>query len=194
MGYHGIMLKHLPNLLTLSRIAVIPLLVAAFYLEGEITYWLAASLFLYASVTDFLDGYLARRLAVQSAIGTFLDPIADKLIVTAAIVMLIHDGEATTRWDVLPALAILCREILVSGLREFLSGSKVPMPVTHLAKWKTGVQLFAIGFLLWAPAIPQYGWVENLARAALWIAAGLTVFTGYVYLRAGLRHMQETGR
>src|SRR5690349_18359865 len=116
------MIRHLPNLLTFSRILVIPALVGVFYLDGDVKYWIAAALFLYASFTDFLDGHLARKLKVQSKLGVFLDPIADKLIVTAALVMLIYDHKVFTPWDMLPALAILCREILVSGLREFLSG------------------------------------------------------------------------
>lgn len=185
------MLRQLPNLLTISRILVIPVMVAAFYFDDPLKYWVAASLFLYASVTDFFDGYLARKMEVVSKVGKFLDPIADKLLVGVVIVLLVWDGNAISRWDLLPMLAILMREILVSGLREFLAELRVKkMKTTKLAKLKTGVQMFALGFLLWAPALSGY-YIEELARIALWLAAVLTLITGYSYLVSGLQHIEK---
>lgn len=181
------MLRSLPNILTLSRILIIPILVGSFYLTGKLSHQLAAGLFLLASITDFLDGYLARAWSMQSKLGRFLDPIADKLLVAAAILMLVHFGRA----DVLPALAIICREILVSGLREFLAELRISMPVSRLAKMKTSVQMLAIFLLLLGSQGSGIEATELIGRIALWIAAGLTVFTGYAYLRAGLRHMSD---
>jgi len=191
--------KNLPNILTISRIVIIPILIASFYIEGRMYHWVAASLFLLASVTDFFDGYLARLWKAQSSLGQFLDPIADKLLVAAAILMLVHfDGIG--RYDIIPAIAILCREILVSGLREFLAETNVSMPVTSLAKIKTAVQMTAIFLLLLGVEGPTIEEVETittitltelLGRIFLWISAGLTIITGYAYLKAGLKHMKE---
>lgn len=181
------MILNLPNSLTLFRIAVLPLLVGAFYLEGNLAHYVAAGLFVVASVTDYLDGLLARRWAQQSAFGTFLDPIADKLVVAVALFMLAaHDQ--IVGWTLLPALVILCREILVSGLREFLGPLRVRLPVTPLAKWKTTVQMVAIALLLLGDAVPT---AEFAGEVALWAAALLTLITGWSYLRAGFPHMTE---
>lgn len=177
--------KALPNLLTLSRILVIPVLVAAFYFDKPWSYWTGATLFAYAAITDFLDGYMARAWSAQSALGRFLDPIADKLLVAAAILMLVEHDRA----DVIPALAILCREILVSGLREYLAEFKVSVPVTSLAKVKTAVQMVAIFLLLAAPAVPPALAAQDVGNLLLWVAALLTLITGYAYLRTGLKHM-----
>ena len=182
------MITSLPNLLTLSRIFVIPALIAAFYLPGNLANWVTFALFAGAGVTDYFDGALARSRGSVSRFGRFLDPVADKLLVAAAILMLV----ATDRildWHLLPALIILCREILVSGLREFLAELRVGMPVTKLAKWKTTAQILALSVLL----VGEAGWSRvhpvELGLALLWIAGLLTVVTGYDYLRAGLRHM-----
>lgn len=180
-------MKNLPNILTLSRILVIPLLVAAFYTGGVLSHRVAAGLFLLASITDFFDGYLARAWSIQSRLGRFLDPIADKLLVGAAILILVHTRNA----DILPALAIICREILVSGLREFLAELRISMPVSRLAKLKTGLQMGAIFLLLLGSKGSGIEATEIVGRIALWFAAALTVFTGYAYLRAGLKHMSE---
>src|SRR6185295_3795100 len=137
----------LPNLLTLSRIAAIPLVVACFWLDHGWAQWVSASLFAVACITDWFDGYFARRYHQISRFGRFLDPIADKLLVAAALVMLVNNG-TLSGIHVLAALIILAREILVSGLREFLAELRVGVPVSQLAKWKTAVQMLAIGFLL----------------------------------------------
>ena len=179
----------LPNFLTLSRILVIPLLVAAFFLPAPISNWTAFGLFVAASLTDYLDGWLARRLGQTSPFGRILDPVADKLLVAAAIVMLIWADRA----PVLPALIILCREILVSGLREFLAELKVGLPVTQLAKWKTAAQMIALCLLLVGLDTPLASAVPispmDIGTALLWVAAGLTALTGYDYLRVALRHI-----
>jgi len=184
------MLTKLPNLLTLSRIAVIPLMVATFYLPGGYSQWIACVLFAAAGLTDYLDGHFARRWKQHSEIGRFLDPIADKLLVGAALFMLAASGRISPS-AVLPALVILSREILVSGLREYLAGLRVRVPVSRLAKWKTGIQMTAIGFLLVGDAGPAFLPVQEIGEVLLWIAALLTMVTGYDYLRAGLPHMTE---
>lgn len=178
----------LPNLLTLSRILVIPPMVAAFYLERNWANIIACLLFVGASLTDFFDGYLARTWKQQSDIGRFLDPVADKLLVAAAILMLVAFNRLEGL-QVLAALVILCREILVSGLREFLAEIRVGMPVTRLAKWKTGIQMVAIALLLLGDSGPDWLHAEGIGALGLWIAAGLTLITGYDYLRDGLKHM-----
>ncbi len=173
--------KNLPNYLTYFRIVVIPLLILCFYMKGELGLILSSALFLLASITDWLDGYVARLWNVQSNIGRFLDPIADKLLVATALVLLVADGRA----DVLPAIAIMCREILVSGLREFLAEIRVSVPVSRLAKWKTGVQMAAIFCLLLSSPVALLGSIM------LWLAAILTLVTGYAYLKTGLKHMVD---
>jgi cardiolipin synthase len=184
------MLTKLPNLLTLSRIAVIPLMVGTFYLPWGYSQWLACGLFAAAGVTDYLDGHFARRWKQHSEIGRFLDPIADKLLVGAALFMLAAFARISPT-AILPALVILSREILVSGLREYLAGLRVRVPVSRLAKWKTGIQMTAIGFLLVGDAGPNILPVQDIGEALLWVAALLTLVTGYDYLRAGLPHMTE---
>lgn len=182
------MLTTLPNLLTISRILVIPLVVATFYLPGQYAPWLACLLFSAAGITDWLDGHFARRWEQQSELGRFLDPIADKLLVAAALFMLVAKDRVSDP-TVLPALVILSREILVSGLREHLAGLKVGVPVSRLAKWKTGIQMVAIGVLLVGDAGPAFLPVRTIGELMLWLAAVLTIITGYDYLRAGLVHM-----
>lgn len=173
----------------MSRILAIPLLILTFYLgDGPLTHQLAAALFLFASVTDFLDGYLARAWSLQSTFGRFLDPIADKLLVGATIVMLLDFD----RIHLLPALAIICREILVSGLREFLAELQIGMPVSKLAKLKTAMQMGGLFLLLLGDPgspLPHTAFIGNIT---IWLAAGLTLFTGYAYLKAGLEKMHAT--
>jgi cardiolipin synthase len=180
------MITSLPNLLTLSRILIIPALIAAFYLPGDIGNWVALALFVAAGITDWLDGHVARLRDEESRLGRFLDPVADKLLVAATLLMLVAFGRIAD-WTILPAIVILCREIMVSGLREFLAGLRVSVPVSKLAKWKTMVQMVAIGFLI----VGEAGWhpVTLIGEVGLWLAAVLTIYTGYDYLRAGLRHM-----
>lgn len=182
------MLFNLPNVLTLSRIVAIPLVVACFWLDRGWAQWLSMILFVIAAVTDWFDGYFARRYHQISRLGRFLDPIADKLLVAAALVMLVDSG-TLGGVNVLAALIILAREILVSGLREFLAELRVGLPVSALAKWKTGVQMVAIAALLVGDAASPY--VAQAGIVLIWIAAALTLITGYDYLRTGLRHMAE---
>lgn len=184
--------KNLPNYLTYARIAVIPLLVMVFFLKGMWAYYLASGLFLAASITDWLDGYVARLWQATSPIGRFLDPIADKLLVATALLLLVQANTDTeTRTDIIPSIAIVCREILVSGLREFLAEIRVGVPVSRLAKWKTAVQMTAIFLLLLGPAGPHWLHAEITGRVFLWVAALLTLVTGYAYLKTGVEHMRE---
>ena len=182
------LLTSLPNLLTLSRILAIPVVVGSFYVSGDYARWIACALFSAAAVTDWLDGHMARRWQQQSEVGRFLDPIADKLLVSATLFMLTAFGRLSAQ-AVLPALVILCREILVSGLREYLAGLRIGMPVSRLAKWKTVIQMVAIGVLIVGDAGPRFLPVAPIGEMLLWIAASLTLVTGYDYLQAGLRHM-----
>jgi CDP-diacylglycerol---glycerol-3-phosphate 3-phosphatidyltransferase len=171
------MLTSLPNLLTLSRIAVIPILIAC-------------ALFSLAAITDYFDGHFARSRRQVSTIGVFLDPIADKLLV-AAVILLLAGFDHIKGLAILPAMVILCREILVSGLREFLAGLRVRVPVSRLAKWKTGIQMVALGFLIVGNAGPDFLPVTLIGVIGLWIAAILTLLTGYDYLVTGLKHMTD---
>jgi cardiolipin synthase len=181
--------RNLPNFLTYGRIVAIPALVACFFLQRDLGNWLAMSIFIAAGVTDFLDGYLARAWQQQSAIGRMLDPVADKLIVAASLMMLAAD-QTIAGWSLWAGVIILCREILVSGLREFLGTLSVSVPVTRLAKWKTTVQMVAIGFLLAGSAGDKiFPYTTGTGITLLWIAALLTLYTGYDYLRAAVRHV-----
>ncbi|MEM7570813.1 MAG: CDP-diacylglycerol--glycerol-3-phosphate 3-phosphatidyltransferase [Pseudomonadota bacterium] len=182
------MLFSLPNLLTLSRIGAVPLIVAACYLDDPIGSMTAFTVFVVAGITDFFDGYLARAQGLTSKLGQFLDPIADKLMIGAVIIMLVGI-DRISGVHVVAAVIIMCREILVSGLREFLAGLKVSVPVTQLAKWKTTLQMVALGALLLAGAGLKGIPALDIGLWSLWAAAGLTMITGYDYLRAGLRHM-----
>ena len=186
------MLTDLPNVLTLSRIAAIPLLVVLVALGRPATDLGACLVFSIAAITDYFDGKLARDRRQQSDLGRMLDPIADKLLVGAALMMLVGTGRLGT-WGLYPAVVIMLREILVSGLREYLAGVRVGLPVTRLAKWKTGVQMAALGTLLAGDATAALIGVPWLPAAAigaamLWAAALLTLVTGWDYLTAGLRH------
>ena len=184
------MLTTLPNLLTLSRIVAIPLVIATFYVAAPLGPWLACVIFSLAAVTDWLDGRLARMWHQQSELGRFLDPVADKLLVATTLFMLAA-YDRLSAVSILPALVILMREIMVSGLREHLAGLRVGMPVSKLAKWKTFIQMLAIGFLLVGDAGPAVVHIRPVGELLLWIAAVLTVKTGYDYLRAGLTHINR---
>jgi len=179
----------LPNILTYGRILAVPAVAFCFYFEGTTPRWIAVGLFVLAAITDFFDGYLARAWQQQSAIGRMLDPIADKLLVSVCLLMLAADG-TIGGWSIIAAIIILCREILVSGLREFLAELQVSVPVTQLAKWKTTVQMVAIGLLLAGPAGDLiFPYTSLLGLTALWVAATLTLYTGYDYFRAGIGHL-----
>ena len=189
---------NLPNMLTYARILAVPMVVLCFFLEGrlqssEFARWSALAIFIAASVTDYLDGYLARAWQQTSNIGRMLDPIADKLLVATCLLLLAADTDRTIAgWSLWAAIIILCREILVSGLREFLAELRVSVPVTQLAKWKTVGQLVAVGFLLAGRAgdmvVPV---VTPIGLTLLWLSAILTLYTGWDYMRAGLTYLIE---
>lgn len=199
------MSKHItsiPNLLTYGRILIVPLIVLCFFVEGRLhgsdaARWWALGLFTIASLTDFLDGYLARIWNQTSNIGRMLDPIADKLLV-ASVLLLVAAAGTIAGWAIWAAIIILCREILVSGLREYLADLKISVPVTFLAKIKTTLQMVSLGFLLAGPAGDKllYNLVgisdtlsTDIGIILLWIAALITMITGYDYFRAGLKHI-----
>jgi cardiolipin synthase len=179
---------NLPNILTLSRIAAVPIVVATFFFDSTAMRWLACGIFTAAGVTDYFDGYLARRDRLVSRLGRFLDPIADKLLVSSVLLMLVA-FDRVDAWSYLPALVILLREIMVSGLREFLAELRVGLPVSGLAKAKTTVQMIALGFLIVGSGAPDWIPAVLIGEIGLWIAAAVTLITGYDYLRAGLKHM-----
>ena len=184
----------LPNLLSLSRIVAVPALVAfLWWPRWEAGFGIAFALYCLMGITDYFDGYLARAQGTVSRLGVFLDPIADKIMVAAVILMLVgtrHDDIAVINGlHIIAALVILLREIAVSGLREFLAGIQVSLPVSKLAKWKTTLQLVAFGALILAGALPAFAWIRVVGLVCLWSAAALTVVTGWDYLRVGLKHM-----
>jgi CDP-diacylglycerol--glycerol-3-phosphate 3-phosphatidyltransferase len=192
---HGGKMLTLPNLLTLSRILAVPILVFLLWQPRPIDYAITFVLYCVVGITDYFDGLLARAQGQISKLGQFLDPIADKIMVAAVIVMLMAsrkaDGNPPVLQDVniIPALIILLREIIVSGLREYLAELRVGMPVSQLAKWKTTFQLVSLGALILGGAIPEQHWVHQVGIGSLWAAAALTLLTGYDYLRLGLKHM-----
>jgi len=187
-------MSSLPNALTVARIALVPLFCAAFFLPGEAGRWIVFMLFCLAGATDALDGMIARKYGVESSFGRMLDPIADKLIVSAALLMLASDG-TLSGIHLVPALVILCREILVSGLREFLAAADVSLPVTRIAKAKTTVQVAAIAALIASSATESMlPGVTIGALIGMWVAAALTFYTGYAYLQAGLSHARGDRR
>lgn len=197
------MLAQLPNILTISRIVLLPVLIGLFYVEGSTAAWTALWIYVFCAVTDFFDGYIARRYGTTSGFGTFLDPISDKIMVVALLMALAAFNRLDGIW-LLPAIIILAREFLVSGLREYLGPKNVKVPVTKLAKWKTGFQMTALGFLV----IGDYGdnvmetvfgmivpGEDNVVGALftghilLTLAAVITIMTGWNYLKAGYKHI-----
>ncbi len=184
----------LPNLLTLSRILAVPILVFLLWRPLPIDYAITFVLYCIVGITDYFDGYLARAQGRISRLGQFLDPIADKIMVAAVLMMLISSRKANPvpeidGLNIIPALVILLREIIVSGLREYLAPLNVSMPVSRLAKWKTALQLVALGALILGGAVPHSPWVHEVGIISLWVAAALTLVTGYDYLRIGIKHM-----
>ena len=182
----------LPNLLTYGRVAAVPV-VAALLLwpEEDWARWSALGVFSVAAITDFFDGYLARVWSQQSSLGQMLDPIADKLLVAVCLLMLAADGEiaGSSLWA---AFIILTREILVSGLREYLAGVRVSVPVTQVAKYKTTLQLVSLGFLIAGPAGEKVlPYTQTIGLTLLWAAALLTLYSGWDYMRAGLKHITD---
>jgi len=178
---------NLPNVLTIGRIVVIPVIIACFFFKGSIWAWCGGLLFTAAAITDYFDGYFARKLNQVSKFGRFLDPIADKLLVSAVILMLAYTSRYVY-YGIFPAIIILCREILVSGLREYLAELNVSVPVSKLAKWKTTFQLIALPLLIVGNNVPYF---EEIGSFLLWFAAILTIITGYDYLKSGLKHMDS---
>ena len=178
---------NLSNILTICRILVIPIIVALIYLKSPYYGWLAFILFCLASITDYFDGYLARIRNEISNLGTFLDPIADKLLV-ASVILILTSKEVITDWETIPALIILLREIAVSGLREYLAGIKVSVPVSKISKLKTSLQLIALAILILSESGISFIPILFIGKIALWSAAILTLYTGYDYLRSGLKH------
>lgn len=186
------MLKKIPNILTIGRIIIVPFFVIAFYLPGFYGDLTALVLFIIASFTDFLDGMLARMLGEESKLGELLDPIADKIIIAAALILLVMDG-TIKNYEVIAAIIILTREILISGLREFLAKGKIKLPVSNLAKLKTVLQMVSIALLLSGDTgnrilnFQDYN-AQTIGIILLWLAAALTLFTGYEYMRKGIDH------
>lgn len=186
----------LPNLLTLSRIFAVPILVFLLWPSlapdgpqpTSLDYSFAFALYCLMGITDYFDGYLARSQGTVSRLGIFLDPIADKIMVAAVILMLVFTRDVDS-WHVIAALIILLREIIVSGLREFLAGLQVSVPVSQLAKWKTAFQMISLGGLILAAALPAFVLLKSASLITLWAAAVLTLITGWDYLRVGLKHM-----
>lgn len=181
------MFMSLANKLTLSRIIVIPVILLLLEIPYGWAAWLGLVLFVAAGVTDFLDGYIARRDNNVSMLGQFLDPIADKLLIAAVILFLVHNGQISglTIW---PAVIILVREVAVSGLREFLAGVRVSVPVSQLAKWKTFIQIVALSFLIVGRYSPDSIPATFIGDIGLWIAGVVTIFTAYDYWRASEKH------
>ena len=186
------MIKKIPNILTIGRIIIVPFFVLAFYLPGFYGDLTALILFIIASFTDFLDGMLARMLGEESKLGELLDPIADKIIVATALILLVMDG-TIRNYEVIAAIIILTREILISGLREFLAEGKIKLPVSSLAKLKTVLQMVSIGLLLSGETgnkvinFQDYN-AQTIGIILLWLSAALTLFTGYDYMRKGIDH------
>ena len=173
-------LRQLPNQLTLARIAAIPVICLLLVIGWDWLRWIALILFVLAAITDWVDGFLARRMNLMSDLGKMLDPIADKLLVGALMVIFAFTRDLNAL-DLVPAIAILMREIFISGLREFMGNRAVSVPVTFLAKWKTTAQLVALFFVIVDGLLPSFGFISSLL---LWIAGGLTVWTGWQYLRS----------
>ena len=186
------MLKKIPNILTIGRIIIVPFFVLAFYLPGFYGDLTACVLFVVASFTDFLDGMLARMLGEESKLGELLDPVADKIIVATALILLVMDG-TISRYEVIAAIIILTREILISGLREFLAKGQIKLPVSNLAKLKTFLQMIAISLLLTGETgnkvlnFQNYN-AQTIGIILLWLSAFLTLYTGYEYIIKGIDH------
>lgn len=181
------MLAHTANLLTLLRILLIPILVFAFYQDESFWRFVGAFIFIIGCLTDYLDGYIARAWSQTSRLGQFLDPVADKLLVAATLLMLAGFGRIS-KITLIPAAVIVCREILVSGLREHLSAFKVTLKVSRLAKWKTAVQMASMCCLLVGDALSNDLVIRMIGEYLLWVAAFLTSISGYRYIQMSLRH------
>lgn len=196
------MLKQLPNILTISRIVLLPVLIGLFFIPGNSAAWTALWIYVFCAVTDFFDGYLARKFGTTSNFGTFLDPISDKIMVAALLMALAAFDRLEGYW-IIPAIIILSREFLIAGLREYLGPQNIKVPVSKLAKWKTGFQMTALGFLVigdYGDKTMQtvFGWTIGGAdvigalltgQILLSLAAIITIVTGWNYLKIGFRHI-----
>ena len=178
---------NISNILTIIRIVIIPIIVLCIYLTNPYFGWIAFILFCLAGITDYFDGYLARIRDEVTNFGTFLDPIADKLLVAAVLLILTSKG-VIADWDTIPALIILLREITVSGLREYLAGIKISVPVSRIAKLKTLLQLCALALLILSEAIYNAYMIVYFGKVFLWIAGLLTLYTAYDYVKASIKH------
>ncbi|MDF0607470.1 CDP-diacylglycerol--glycerol-3-phosphate 3-phosphatidyltransferase [Wolbachia endosymbiont of Onchocerca gibsoni] len=174
--------KNLPNLLTISRALAIPAIILSFYVENKYANLITISIFIFACITDFFDGYLARTWKVQSKFGRLFDPIADKLIVVSTIIMLVYKHKIND-FTVIPSVIIICREILVSGLREFLMATNASLPVSKVGKIKTFLQMVAVIALI----VNNYEIAQRIGTTCLWIAAIITVWSGYNYVLTGIK-------
>lgn len=186
-------MKNLPNIITLSRLASLPVLLILMFVPYSWAAWTALTLYTLGCITDWLDGYLARRMNIESSFGKFLDPIADKIFIVTVILCLVATGKLDG-WMIVPPLLIITREFLISGLREFLGPKNVTVPVSKLAKYKTGFQMTSLGFLIvGAFGDPVLAWTFlttiNWGHILITIAAILTVYTGWDYIKAGWRHL-----
>ncbi len=183
------MLQHLPNILTISRIVLLPVLIGLFFLPGAAAAWVALALYIFCAATDYFDGWIARKYNITSGVGTFLDPISDKIMVAALLVTLAAFDRLEGFW-IIPAIVILGREFLIAGLREYLGPQNIKVPVSKLAKWKTGLQMTALGFLV----IGDYGnsvlpHTLQIGQILLALAAIITLITGWAYLKTGMKHI-----
>lgn len=182
-------MRHVPNILTIGRLILLPFLVIMMLVDRDWAAWTALALYTVSCVTDWLDGFIARRMQLESSFGTFLDPIADKIFVLTVLITLIANDTLHGFW-LTPVILILAREFLISGLREFLGPKNIQVPVSKLGKWKTAIQMVALGFLV----VRDFGdtvlpYTVTYGKVGLLVAAGLTVVTGWNYLRVGLRHL-----
>lgn len=181
-------MMQLPNILTIGRVFCVPLVIFLLYLDSTSSDWLACFVFILACITDYFDGYLARKRQQLSEFGKFLDPIADKLLVVSLLFMLVSK-DYIYDITIIPAIIIVCREILISGLREYLAGANIDMPVSKMAKWKTAIQMLSLGLLIIGPSSNSF--IFFMGQLMLWLSSVLTLITGYAYLQAGYTKMRQ---
>ncbi len=181
---------NIPNLLTMARIALIPVMVFAFYSQTLAGKWIAFAVFCLSCITDFLDGFMARIMSSTTKLGQFLDPIADKLLITSNLLLLAGFGHINS-YNLIPAILILCREITISGLREFCIGMEIRISVSPMAKWKTAIQMLAIGFLILGDFYLGSVQSKIIGNILLWIAAVMTLLTGFYYVRSAYKQFNQ---
>jgi CDP-diacylglycerol--glycerol-3-phosphate 3-phosphatidyltransferase len=182
-------MRQLPNILTVGRLVLLPLLVILMMIPHAWAAWMALIIYIVSAITDWLDGYIARRMSLQSSFGTFLDPIADKIFILTVLITLVANGTLHGFW-ITPVILILAREFLIAGLREFLGPKNIQVPVSYLGKWKTAIQMIALGFLV----IGEFGnqilpYTIEIGLIGLLVATALTIVTGWNYLKTGIQHL-----